>query len=249
MQWGYIVERGYPPLPLYLDINTHCHALITGASGSGKSYALLYLLGKLLQDSPQTIITFCDFKNSEDFKFLKDYPNYYSGNDCYTGIIKYYDDFCNARMQGENKTRHLLVVDEYPAMINYLTTKDKQEKTKKAGDILSAVAEILMLGRGMKYGIWIVTQRPDSFLFEKGARENFMVICALLGGRFSKEQRAMIADGEEIPERIYRIGEGILISDGNPTQEIAYPRIKNVVDWKRHIINILKRNCNEYKAL
>lgn len=245
MQWGYMVERGYPPLPLYLDIKTHCHALITGASGSGKSYALLYLLGKLLQDSPQTVITFCDFKNSEDFEFLKGNPHYYSGNDCYEGIMKYYDSFCNARIQGKNKIRHLLIVDEYPAMINYLSTKDKQDKTKKAVDILSAVAEILMLGRGIMFGIWIITQRPDSYMFEKGTRENFMIICALLGGRFSKEQKAMIADGEDIPERIYGIGEGIIISDGNPIREVAYPKIKNIVDWKKHIIEVLKRNSNK----
>lgn len=243
MIWGYKVDnRGFSPVPLNLDIKSHCHALITGASGSGKSYALLFLLGKLLQDSPQAIITFCDFKNSEDFEFLKGYPHYYSGNDCYDGIMKYYESFSNARMQGRNKIRHLLIVDEYPAMINYLSTKDKQDKTKKAGDILSSVAEILMLGRGIGYGIWIVTQRADASLFANGARDNFMIVLGL--GRMSREQKGMIFAGEEVPDKIYRQGEGCILADGQPLYEVAFPKIQNIVDWKKHIIEVVKSNSN-----
>lgn len=242
MRWGYIIGTGKPPVPLNLDVKTHCHALITGASGSGKSYALLNLVGNLLQSNPQTNITFCDFKNSEDFEFLKDYPSYYSGNDCYQGIMNYYNSFCNARIQGKNRIRHLLIVDEYPALINYLQTVDKSSKTKKAGDILGAVSEILMLGRGMQYGIWLITQRPDASLFSNGARENFMIVLGL--GRMSKEQKAMIFTGEDIPDKVYRQGEGCLLADGHPLYEVAFPKIQNVVDWKKHIKEILLRNVN-----
>ena len=243
MRWGYKAgNRSHSPVPLYLDVKTHCHAIITGSSGSGKSYALLYLLGTLLQDSPLVRITFCDFKNSEDFKFLKGYPHYYCGNNCYEGIMSYYENFCNARIQGRNSIRHLLICDEYPALINYLTMKDKQEKTKKANDILSAIAEILMLGRGIQYGAWIVTQRPDASLFANGARDNFMIILGL--GRMSKEQRNMIFSGEDIPDKIYHQGEGCLLADGHPLYEVTYPRIQNIVDWKKHIKSLLIQTCN-----
>ena len=71
MRWGYITGAGgKTPGPLSLPLKSHCHALITGSSGSGKSNALMYLLGCLLQDSPETDVYFCDFKNSEDFAFL-----------------------------------------------------------------------------------------------------------------------------------------------------------------------------------
>lgn len=243
MRWAYKVERGYPSLPLNLDIKSYCHALLTGGSNSGKSYALLYLTGTLLQENPQTIVTFCDFKNSEDFEFLKGYPNYYSGNDCYEGIMNYYESFCIAREQGRDKVCHLLICDEYPAMINYLTTRDKLDKTKKANDILAAVSEILMLGRGIGYGVWIVTQRADANLFANGARDNFMVVVGL--GRMSKEQKGMIFAGEEIPDKIYHQGEGCLLADGHPLYEVAYPKIQNVVDWKKHIKEILMRNGNK----
>lgn len=234
---------GRPPVPFSLSVKSHCHALITGSSGSGKSYALLYLLGCLLQDIPETDVYFCDFKNSEDFAFMKGYPHYYGGNDCYEGVMVYYENFCNTRTAGKTVRRHILIFDEYPAFISYLSAKDKQDKTKKAGDILGAVAEILMLGRGIGFGIWIVTQRADASLFANGARDNFMVVLGL--GRMSKEQKGMVFSGEELPDKIYHQGEGCLLADGCPLYEVAYPRIRNIIDWKRHIKEILMRYGNK----
>lgn len=243
MKWGYIVgSGGLPPHPLNLDIKSHCHALITGSSGSSKSYALLTVLGYLLQDNPRIKVTFCDFKNSEDFRFLNGYKHYYSGNDCYEGIMNYYETFCKARIEGHNSTRYLLVVDEYPAFINYLTMQDKRDKTKKANDILAVISEILMLGRGINFGVWLVTQRPDSTMFANGSRENFMVVLGL--GRISKEMKGMIFVGEELPDKVYKQGEGCLLADGHPLYEIAFPKLQNVIDWKRHIKAILMKYSN-----
>lgn len=236
MKWGYRVS-GRTPCPVELDIESYCHALITGGSGSGKSYALLYLLGTLVQDEPNVELYFCDFKNSKDFAFLSGYSNYYTGDNCYQGVMDYYESFCEIRRTRMEHRRHLLIFDEYPAFVNYLTAKDKQDKTKKVNDILSVIAEILMLGRGIACGVWIVTQRADSALFANGGRDNFMTIVGL--GRMSKEQKGMLFSGEDIPDKVYRRGEGILLADGYPLQEIAFPRIRNVVDWKRHIKDIL----------
>ena len=49
-----------------LTLTTHPHLLLTGASGSGKSYALKLLIYQLLKEN--AMITFCNFKNSEDLK-------------------------------------------------------------------------------------------------------------------------------------------------------------------------------------
>ena len=240
MLWGYEVRSGgLPPLPIRLDVKTHCHALITGVSGSGKSYALLFLIGSILKENPDLVLFFCDFKNSEDFEFLSGYEYYYAGNNCYQGIMEYYRYFCEERRGRKRNKRYLLIVDEYPALINYLTGKDKQEKTKKAGDILNAVAEILMIGRGIGFGIWIVTQRPDSTFFANGAREDFMVIVGL--GRLSKEHKAMVFAGEDIPNKIFQKGEGMLLADGFPIKKVKYARINNIISWKRHILEILKK--------
>lgn len=243
MKWGYQPgAKGKPFVPIELDITSYCHALLTGASGSGKSYALMFLVGCLLKEEKDIVLYFCDFKNSEDFNFLEGYPHFYSGDQCLQGVQDFYQSFCDSRKNRTSKQRHILIFDEYPAFLNYISGLDKQNKTKYANDVLNAIAEILMLGRGLNYGVWIVTQRADASLFANGARDNFMVVIGL--GRMSKEQKGMIFAGEEIPDRIYGKGEGLILADGYGIKEIKYPKINNLPDWKMHIRLILLRNRN-----
>lgn len=234
---GIFTETGLK-IPIQLNLSEHCNLLLTGCSGSGKSYALLYLLGSVLKSNEDIEIFFCDFKNSYDFSFLEDYPHYYSGDNCYDGITEYYRVFCSARQQREFTKKHLLICDEYPSLVNYLQGKDKANKTKYASDVLSAISELLCLGRGIQFYTWIVTQRADNSLFANGARDNFMVVIGL--GRLSKEQKGMLFSGEELPERIYKKGEGILLADGYPLREVKFPFIRNIDDWKKHIHAILQ---------
>lgn len=240
MNWGYdfqiFAEYGLK-IPVEIPIESHCHALITGASGSGKSKTLSTLLGSALKSEPKIQLTFCDFKNSNDFRYLRNFRHYYAGENCYKGIGEFYNKFSEIRESGQPERRQLLIIDEYPAFISFLQTRDKNNKTKEANDILSIVSEILMLGRGLKIGIWIVTQRADSSWFQSGSRDNFMLLCCL--GRISKEQKAMLFSGEELPERIYKAGEGILHADGKELMEVKFPKIIDEDHWKKHILEIL----------
>lgn len=242
MKWGYDLEifndTGLK-VPICLSAATHCHALITGASGTGKSYALLFLLGQILKSEPNTVVYFCDFK-AEDFSFLNGYEHYYSGNACYDGIMAYYDVFTKARESGNHSKRFLLICDEYPALVNYLQGQDKANKSKHATDILNSISEILMLGRSMNFKIWIVTQRADASLFNGGSRDNFMVKVGL--GRMSKEQKSMIFTGEEIPDRIFYQGEGIMLADGNPLRLIKFPLLSDATVWRSQIYTAMGRS-------
>ena len=240
MRYGYdmgiFTETGLK-IPIELNLSEHCNLLLTGGSGSGKSYALLYLLGQVLKSNEDIEIFFCDFKNSYDFSFLEDYKYYYAGNDCYNGIMQYYKNFCLARENRDFTKKHLLICDEYPALVNYLQGQDKLNKTKYASEVLSAISELLCLGRGIQFYTWIVTQRADNSLFANGARDNFMVVIGL--GRLSKEQKSMLFSGEELPERIYQKGEGIILADGRSLIEVKFPIISDINDWKNHIRAIL----------
>lgn len=241
MKWGYEGGAdGKPLAPIFLSEESHCHALITGGSGSGKSYAVLFLLGMILKSCPDIDIYFCDFKNSLDFSFLMGYPHYFAGDNVYEGVLAYYNSFCDARRNRRSNRRHLLIFDEYPAFVNYLNTIDKRDKSKKASDVLGSIAEVLMLGRGIGYGVWIVTQRPDASLFSLGARDNLMIVVGL--GRMSKEQKAMVFTGEEIPDRIFGRGEGMLLADGYPIKQVKYPCIRNIYEWKQHIKLVLMKH-------
>lgn len=212
-----------------LDFSDHMHLLLTGSSGSGKSYALLYLIGMLIKDGIRDV-TLCDYKNSEEFRFLNGYPQYYPGDNAYQGIKAYYDEFQKARQRGSVNGYHVLAVDEYPSMLNYLQMIDKRDKSKLAFELQSMISEMLMLGRGLGYGVWITTQRADASLFANGSRDNFQVICAL--GRLSKEQRQMLFSGEDVPDTIFGKGEGLLLADGKELVEIKIPRFMCAEVWK-----------------
>lgn len=222
-----------------LNENIYSNALITGSSGSGKSLSVLYLIGSLLQSAPETIVFICDFKNSNEFNFLSSYEYYYQGENCYQGIMEYYSRFVETRKEGINK-RHVIVVDEYPALLIHMETMDKLNKTHQAKDILSAISSLLMMGRGVGYGVFVTTQRADSSWFSSGSRQNFMVICVL--GRLYREEQLMLMSGEIIPDRIYQPGQGLLLADGQPLREVIFPWIKDLRSWKHQILRVLDKN-------
>lgn len=241
MNFGYnykIWAETYLKIPIPVPLHSHPNALITGASGSGKSYALLYLLGELVKE-PGITIYFCDFKNSNDFAFMRSYKHFYAGDSCLDGLLEYYSIFQKARESGGTANRHILIFDEYPSAISRWSGFDKADKTKKADMARQAVADILMMGRGIGFGIWVVTQRPDSDLFKNGSRDNFMVILAL--GFLSKEQKAMVFPGlaDEIPKRIPQVGEGLILADGKPLKTVKFPRFRNINGWKARIFSKL----------
>ncbi|MBQ9305668.1 hypothetical protein [Butyrivibrio sp.] len=242
MIWGYVLAAAGKKMPAAInaDIATHCHALITGSSGTGKSTGLTYFLGKLLQENPSIIVYFLDFKASEDFKFLGGYPHYYSGTECMKGLNEYYEQFNRTKGNHEYKGRKILIFDEYPAFINHLTMLDKRNKTKDANDAMQMIAEILMMGRSLSYGIWIACQRPDATLFQGGVggvRENFMITATF--GRISPEHAKMLYPSEDIPNRAYKPGEGVFQQDGKTPTEFFVPRIKDMYRWKQNIKLIL----------
>jgi hypothetical protein len=153
--------------------------------------------------------------------------------------MEYYDKFTRKRQERNSNRRMVLIFDEYPACYSYLSSIDKRDKTKKATEMANAIAEILMLGRGIKCGIWIVTQRADASLFANGSRDSFMIIMAM--GRMSREQKGMLFAGEDIPDKIYHRGEGCMLADGHPLYEVTIPRISNMVGWKKHIKQVLMK--------
>lgn len=237
--WGCdkeIFKEYFVSYPIASDVESHCHALITGASGSGKSYSLLFLIRSMLVAVRDIRILIFDFKNSSDFSFLEGYSDYYCYESCYEGLKKAYEIFSQKRKK-KDENRYLIIFDEYPSFIHYLTMKDKAEKTHRAQEVMAIMAEILMMGRGLGFGCWIVTQRADASLFPGGSRDNFMVIVAL--GNLSKEQKNMLFSGEDLPNDPMEVGEGILWLDGVGLKDIIIPEIKHVDAWKRGILKSL----------
>ena len=242
MNFGFDMEiwqKSEIAVSIQLDIKTYCHALICGSSGSGKSYALLFLLKQLLDED--VCLFLLDPKNSEDFSFMKCYKYYYSADDCYEGFKNYYEIFTQARKTMQSDKRYVLVCDEYPAFILQLKAQDTLNKTKTASEVLSINSELLMLGRGVAkgFGVWTVCQRPMATVFQEGSRDNYMVMISL--GRLSKETKQMLFSDEDISEDvIFEKVEGLLLADGKSLLEVKFPFIRNIEEWKQIILEKLK---------
>lgn len=247
IQLGYYLNlwnKYQKKVPVLLDLSTHCHCLISGKSGSGKSTAILFLIGKLMQMNEDIVLYILDFKNSEDFQFLNGYKYFFRGNNCIDGLREYYKSFSEAREKGINNKRHILIFDEYPSCINYFSMQDKSNKTKYSNEIQGIISELLMLGRGLNYGVWVIVQRPDSSMFNSGSRDNFMINLAL--GNISKEHKTMIFAGEDIEnDRIYQKGEGVLLADGYPLFYVKFPMIKDIQAWRTNILKALINKTEE----
>lgn len=215
------------------ELRTHPSLLLTGASGSGKSYALKWLSSNLLEDNVE--LFFCNFKDSEDFRFLKGYKQYYTFRQCNEGLNLFYECFNQAQESGMEFSGkyHVLIFDEFPAFIQWTTMQDK----KLAETYKMMVSELLMLGRSYGFGVWLVMQRPDSAFLANGARDNFQTTISL--GNLSKEARSMLYSGLALPDRVYKASEGICWIDGVGLTEIKFPKIRDIQALEAKILNRL----------
>lgn len=219
-----------------IEINpvTHTHCLICGSTGSGKSYALKWLLRNLVT-TEKVKLTFLNFKNSSDLKFMKGKIDYYTVNDCLKGFDDYYNQFKETQKKAEeyNGILHILIFDEYPAFLSYLSTIDK----KKFAEIQTKMSELLMLARSYGFGVWIVMQRPDAKWLPDGARDNIHTIISV--GNLSKEGKQMLFSGYDLEDIEFSVGEGMVRRDAVGLKYVKYPRILDTAALEREILENL----------
>ena len=222
---GCSIEIGYEQvdgiyLPLTVSLSSHCHWLIVGGSGSGKSVFIQYVLNSVLDMPVELHIG--DFKGSGDFSSLS--PFYAEFEACIGLIEAFYARYQEIKLHKTGE-HILLVFDEYAGFLVWLESKDK----KKAAEIKGKIAEILMQGRALSGGgsawFWCVCQRADSGYFSNGARENFMVSIGF--SNLSKESKVMLGfHAEDIPED-YKpaTGKALLSVDGRELTVLQVPKI------------------------
>jgi len=209
-----LLQKGYY---FYIPWNfTKCpHILITGGTGSGKTYAVKLLLAKIGLNISDASITICDYK-AEDFKSLMGCKKYYEFDDCLIGLDNFYNEF-QARQKGNDSSRRfmLLCFDEYASFVNNLDKKISDDVKKK-------IATILMLGRSFNVHLIVSIQRADSTFFATGARDNFSHIIAL--GNLSKEAKQMLfTDYKEEMQESMKQGTGYMLDhEGLKMVQVPY---------------------------
>ena len=204
---------------LPIDLDAHPHLLCVGATGTGKSYALALLLGKIAKYESTACLVICDFKKAS-FGWLEGRDGFYGYTAVIDGIDTVHREF-QQRLELNDNTRNsrkvILLIDEYAALVGSL-------EKKAADDVKRKVAEILMMGRSLGVHLIVGIQRADAEFFRSGSRDQFGAILML--GNLSKEQKAMLApDYRDEMTATNQRGQGYLLLDGQGICRVQVPRV------------------------
>lgn len=207
----------HSPIFIRWDVEKFPHLLLTGASGSGKTYLLRIILASISAKIPNARMIVCDFKGDSDFEFLEGCSDFYRYFDVQNGL-EAFSNLLRERQSGANKTiPYFLVFDEYVAFLNAL-------EKKKADAAKQTLSLLLMMGRSFNLHVIVSVQRADAAYFAT-ARDNFSAVIAM--GKLSKEAVDMLF--YEYKEEIRRDksrGEGYCLM-GSDLRELVVPRVCN----------------------
>ena len=179
------------------DYNTIPHGLVAGATGSGKTYFLNYIICSLLYN--QADITFVDPKNA-DVKAIGEVVNKEKTACKEEDILKLVEDFSNemtARQEiignsGKVNATYLdfdmkpmfLIFDELAAF------KAGVEEKKTATAVENQLKKIILMGRSTGNFVILVAQQPNANVIETGIRDQLGLKVAL--GNIKNELRLMM---------------------------------------------------------
>lgn len=179
------------------DYNSIPHGLIAGATGSGKTYFLNYVICCLLYNKAD--ITFIDPKNA-DVKAIGEVVNKEKTASEETRIVKLVEDFSKemtARQEiignsGKVNATYLdfdmkpmfLIFDELAAF------KAGVEEKKTATAVENQLKKIILMGRSTGNFVILVAQQPNANVVETGIRDQLGLKVAL--GNIKNELRLMM---------------------------------------------------------
>jgi ftsK protein len=179
------------------DYNTIPHALIAGATGSGKTYFLNYVICCLLYNKAD--ITFIDPK-SADVKAIGEVVNKDKTGFEEKEILKLVEDFSkemtkrqeiignsgkvNATYLDFGMKPQFLIFDELSAF------KAGVEEKKTATAVENHLKKIILMGRSTGNFVILVAQQPNATVVETGIRDQLGLKVAL--GNIKNELRLML---------------------------------------------------------
>ncbi|MDR0912328.1 MAG: hypothetical protein LBM96_07000 [Methanobrevibacter sp.] len=224
---------------------TNSHIILSGMSGSGKSYAELGLIVKLILAEPDGEYYFADYKADDNFECLRGTPRYRSFKKT-TELLDIVYERLNDRMSGKDKTRNpiTLIWDEYMANILALIGEDKKEATK----VMNKVSEILLMGRSMAVRFICSCQRPDAIAFPVGSRLNYGIVI-ILGGVVKSIYEMLMPDYlEQIKGQEFNRGEGVVLLQGIELNFIKIGQMSDIERVKKICIEALSKSIKGGEA-
>lgn len=227
--------------PIITDISTktNSHLLLCGMSGSGKSYATNILFAKICNMDEENIVYFADFKQDDQFAYLRECSRYYPYNSSIEALETVYE-ILHKRQSGEDESRNpvSLIWDEYMANILAIQSISK----KQADEVMRKVSEILMLGRSLAVRLIISCQRPDASAFPSGSRLNYGIII-IVGAPIRSIYEMLIPKEyiDKIGDREFGVGEGVVLLQGSQLEFIKIPMVRDMEKMKQICIDALTK--------
>ena len=214
-------------IPIDWDTEAAPMGCCFGTTGSGKTYAVKLLCGKLVKYG-NAKLTVCDGKGGGDFDFLKGCDRY-AAIDVTAVFDRFYNSFL-ARQRGEDESRDImcLLFDEWSAYLDGLDEKKQMEAQRKK------LGQLLRLGRSFRTHVLLSQQRMDSTYFQ-GLRENFNLVIGL--SNLSKESRDMFfSEYKEQMEPDRARGTGYMTVNGASFTPVAVPKVNDLDKLHRAIL-------------
>lgn len=242
-----IFESNGMQIPLTIDFKNSPHMIVSGKSGTGKTYATKLLLASMHKFIPDAELYVCDYKNDEDFYYLTGNERYWGSDDCEQGFEAFYERF-EARRKREELDRNFIFLffDEYISFLEKFQGSDTALK-KKGEAIKSKFGAIMRMGRSLGVIIICAVQRADANYFPYGARENFKVRLGL--GTLSSDSKTMLfaeCKDEMEEEEIGGQGRGYMFIEGKKTvlKPVIVPRF-NIDKVNREIELFVQEGCSK----
>ena len=229
--------------PIPVDLDRYPHALVVGATNSGKSIASLLIAAKVSLHFPTSKLWILDFKgDSDSFGFLEGIPGcrYWKYLECMEGLEDYFVMFQErlSHDPGSGAGLNLLWFDEYPSFILNLSRKD--------ADAAKAMnSTLLMMGRSKRCMLLTTAQKAMAEIYSQGARDNYNLCLAM--GNVSKESASMLGFDREAFCPVTEIGGGHLLLGRTNQRPIQIPYIgpRGMAKMKADILRAVTRTSGD----
>lgn len=253
IDFGFVATKLIPnekgEFPMWLDrqgavqfnsLNTHM--LVTGATGSGKTSALLYFIGiiNLARFNTSDKLHILDYKHGKDWLPLVEYDaDFYSYGESTKEIFEeIYVEF-RQYLSGEKEIGDRIiwvVIDEFSSIVeSFQTKKERDEFLRKFGEMLRLSRSLGKGNGGFRFIVGL--QQADASIFGgTSTRGNFGIRMAL--GGLTPEGARMLFDVTDESEKPVssKPGKGFVQVYGTPIKAIMMPHIQDHNIWLSHTL-------------
>ena len=229
-----------------LNLSKNFSTLISGVSGTGKSYLAYYLITRYLAktiNGQHPDLYLIDPKQSDLYilckqTFMPSLRYGHSNADAFRIVKEFKSELDRRQAQYSEKAKigstmldlgaepALLVIDEYASLVAGMDRKQRAEFE----DMIAIIAQ---KGRQLSMGLWILIQKPMAELLPTNVREQ--LVNRVCMGNPTVESARMIFGESDVP-LVNGVGTGLYSLDGTTVQTFEAPKFEG--DFERLIMPV-----------